>query len=248
MLTRDNDDFLSLNRQVLAAMLKADPEGLTEERALDRLHSLLDELQGFEAEPVDLVRLRHGDHPSARYDASADTVTVTMQKPWQHGKETISELNVRAPRFGDMQAVADKQRRAGFELLARCCGRTVNELAGMHSKAELADLSLTRTRKQERTRICHPSPGPGNSAVAPGAERDTARRRSTAPSRAGRRASSARSCTSSPPARKAAASLPPVRPRHTAADTPRSSSSAVRKAALKRRAVGRPGSLTSTHA
>lgn len=134
MLTKDNDDFLSLNRQVLAAMLKADPEGLTEERALDRLHSLLDELQGFEAEPVDLVRLRHGDHPSARYDGVTDTVTVTMNKPWQHGKETIAEVIMRAPKFGDMQAVADKKSRAGFELLARCCGRTVNELAGMHGR------------------------------------------------------------------------------------------------------------------
>jgi hypothetical protein len=47
-----------------------------------------------------------------------------------------------------------------------------------------------------------------------GAERDTARRRSMAPSRAGRRASSARSCTSSPPARNAAASPCRRRSRH----------------------------------
>jgi hypothetical protein len=65
-----------------------------------------------------------------------------------------------------------------------------------------------------------------------------------APSSAGRRASSARSCTSSPPAHKAAASLSPASPRHATADTPRSESSAASKAALKRRAVGRPGSLT----
>ena len=50
--------------------------------------------------------------------------------------------------------------------------------------------------------------------LPPGAERDTARRRSMAPSRAGRRASSARSCTSSPFASNAAASPRRRRSRH----------------------------------
>ncbi len=53
-----------------------------------------------------------------------------------------------------------------------------------------------------------------------------------APSRTGRRASRARSCTSSPPARKAAAAVPLVRPRHATADTPSSERRAARKVDL----------------
>lgn len=131
----ERDDYLHISRHVLADLIKADPDGLTEERALDRIHSLLSEAEGFEPESVDVVRLRRGDHASAKFDPTTDTVMVTMTRPFTHAKETITELRVRAPRFGDMQAIADKKgTRSGLELLARCCGRTVNELAGMHAR------------------------------------------------------------------------------------------------------------------
>ena len=134
-MIENRDDYLHINRHVLAELIKSDPDALTEERALDRIHSLVSEVDGFDPEPVDVVRLRNGDHQSAKFDPATDTVTVTMTRPFNHAKETISELRIRAPRFGDMQAIADKKgTRSGLELLARCCGRTINELAGMHAR------------------------------------------------------------------------------------------------------------------
>jgi len=125
-------DHLYFDRHVLAAILKMDVDGITEEAALSKIADLAEEAK-LAPEDVNQIRLRHGDHPSAKLNADG-TVTITMTRPFTHAKETISELKMRAPVVGDLQAIAGKAEKGVFELLARCVGRTTNELAGMHAR------------------------------------------------------------------------------------------------------------------
>ncbi|RTL04384.1 MAG: phage tail assembly protein [Acidimicrobiia bacterium] len=125
-------NHLYFDRHVLAAILKMDVDGITEEAALSKIADLADQAK-LEPEDVNHIRLRHGDHPSAKLNADG-TVTVTMTWPFTHAKETISELKMRPPVLGDHQAIAGKAEKGVFDLLARCVGRTTNELAGMHTR------------------------------------------------------------------------------------------------------------------
>lgn len=129
-----SDDYLHINRYVIAELLKCSAEDLDEGRALARIAELLDEVEDFKPENVQVAQIRAGSHERARVSPDGNVVTVTMLKPFEHGRETISELVFKAPRFADVRAMADAKTggRGVAVLFSRCCGRTENELAGMH--------------------------------------------------------------------------------------------------------------------
>lgn len=133
-IAKPGDDYLYINRFVMAALLKCDPEGLDDERALARIAELLDEVEDFKPENVQVAQIRAGSHGRAKASPDGDTVTVEMLKPFTHGREEITELVFKAPRFADVRAMADAKTggRGVAVLFSRCCGRTENELAGLH--------------------------------------------------------------------------------------------------------------------
>ncbi len=135
------ETHIALDRETIADILKIKhADEMTEEQVYDRLGSLLEvakeaDESSFEDESVDLVRIRHDDHPRVAIitdDGDEPYALVTLKRPFMHAKEEITELRIYELTVSGIDAVAKAKKGDKIaETVARACKRTRNELRRM---------------------------------------------------------------------------------------------------------------------